>query len=168
MNKKLVKDNAKSFDDREGHSRDFIRCARRPKAFPRCHIHAFIPAHLRSQILFHGIHALAFTPPHSRRTYAAAFTQHLCSSIDATTVKLPRPHRTYSAALTPQHSPLSCRSIYAAALTPHFCRRIHAAACIEPHLCCRSYAPAFTPQHLCCSIHAAAFFRSSHAAALMQ
>ena len=150
-----------------------MRCARRPKALPPCHIHAFIPAHLRSQNLFHRIRASAFTPPHSRRTHAAAFTPHLCSSIDAT----------YAAALTPPH--LSCRvdtalslphsrrRVCPAALTqPHFCRHIHTSAglcsaCTEPHLCSRSHTPAFTQQHLCCSIHAAAFFRRSNAAALM-
>ena len=135
---------AKSFDDSEGHSRDLMRFARRPKALPRCHIHAFIPAHLRSQNLFNRIHGSAFMPPCSRRTYAAAFSPHLCSSIDAATFKLPRPHSTYSAAFTRRMlSPLSRRPICAAALTlQHICRRLHAAACTEPHLCSR-----LTPLH---------------------
>ena len=87
------------------------------------------------QNLFHCIHASTFTPPHSLRTYAAAFTPH-----------------PYAAALTPPHlscraqtaltlqrsrssilSPLSRCSIYAAALTPpHFCRRMHGAASMLP------------------------------------
>ena len=140
---------AKSFDDSEGHSRDLMRFARRPKALPRCHIHAFIPAHLRSQNLFNRIHGSAFMPPCSRRTYAAAFSPHLCSSIDAATLKLPRPHSTYSAAFTPPHAfaaltppDLCCSSHAAAYLPPPARRRLHGATSMQP-----SHAPAFTPTH---------------------
>ena len=140
---------------REGHPRDLMRCARRPKALPRCHIRAFIPAHLRSQIFFHRIHVSAFMPPHSSRTvctYAAAFTPHLCSSIDAAALKLPRPHCTYSAALMPP--PHLCSSSRAAAFLPqHSCRLMHGATSMQ-----QLSRPC---------IHAAALFRSSHAAALM-
>ena len=146
-----------------------MTCARRPKALPRCHIQAFIPAHLRSQKLFHRIHASAFMrlihavlmQQHSRHTHAAGLTpQHLsCRAHTALTLEHSLPRIL---------SQLSHHCICAAALTPqHFCRSIHAAACTEPHLYSRSHAPAFTPLHLCCSIHTAALFRSSHAAALM-
>ena len=97
---------------------------------------------------------------HSRHTYAAALTPHLCSSIDATAFKLPRPNRTYSAALTP---PLLCCSSHAASFLPPSSRgRLHGAASMIP-----LSHPAFTPPHVRCSIHAAAFFRRSHAAASM-
>ena len=145
MNKKLVKDNAKSFDDREGHSRDLnmMRCARHPKALPPCHIHAFIPAHLRSQNLFHRIRASAFKPPHSRGSHAAAACTepHLCS-------------RSHTLAFTPPHV---CCSIHAAA----FFRRCHAAALMPSLSRCHIYAAEFTPQHaprrICRRMHAAAF-----------
>ena len=145
--------NAKSFNDSEGHSRDLMRCARRPQTLPPCHIHAA------------KICSIAFAPPHSRRLIHAVLMQqhsrpHLCSSIDAAALKLQCPNHTYSAALTQQHL---CCSSHAAS----FCRSIHAAACTEQHLWSRSHTPAFTQQHLCCSICAAAFFRRSHAAALM-
>ena len=104
----LMKDNECPY---EGHSCDLMRCARRPKTLPCCHIHAFIPAHLRRQNLFHRIHASAFMPPHSRRTYTAAFTPHLCSNIDAAALKLPRPHSTYSAALTQQFLKMGCLGV---------------------------------------------------------
>ena len=81
VNKSLVKDNAKSFADHEGHSRDLMRCARwGPPALSRCHIHAvafiytsaFAQQNLCSSC--HCIHAAALTPQHLRRTYATAFT----------------------------------------------------------------------------------------------
>ena len=147
-----------------------MRCARSPKTLPCCHIHAFIPAHSRSQNVFHHfyqrVHASAFKPPHSRSTYAATFTPHLCSSTDLCC--------SAHTALTLQHSrhsilsPLSRRSICAVfSRSCIFYSSIHAAACTEQHLCHCSHAAAFMPQHLCCCIHAAAFFRRSHAAALM-
>ena len=114
----------------------------------------------------------AFMLPCSRRTYAAAFTQHL-SCRAHTALTLPHSRRSIL-------SPLSRRPICAAALTPpHFCRRIHAAACTEPHLCSRSHAHACMPQHWLCSTHAARpphsfaeltpphWCRRSHAAALV-
>ena len=159
VNKKLVKDNAKSFDDREGHSRDLMRCARRPKALPPCHIHAFIP-HSRSPPHSRSLIHAVLIRPHSRHTYAAALTPHPCSSINAAALSC-RAHTAFTL-------PHSRRRICAAALTPpQFCRRIHAAACTEPHPCSRAHTPAFTQPHVCCSIHAAAFVRRSHAAALM-
>ena len=114
MNKRLVKDNAKSFDDSEGHSRDLMRCTRRPKALPRCHIHAFILSHLRSQnvaltmpYLCSHIHTSACTRQHlCCSMHAAEFTQLSCSSIDAV-------------ALTQQHW---CRSSDSAAFMQHLAR----------------------------------------------
>ena len=167
MNKRLVKDNNKSFNDCEGHSRDLMRCARHPKALPRW-THATTFTHLYQCICSAKIHSIAFTSQHScrlihtvlmqqhsRHTYAAALTQQHLSCSAHTALTLPHSRRCIL-------SPLSHSSIYATALTwPHFCRSIHAAACIEPHLYCSSHAPAFTPQHLCCSIHAAALFRHS-------
>ena len=71
-----------------------MRCVHAAPWSSRCHIHAalqlqhsFVPAHLHSKV--YAADAIEFTPPysrppHSRLTYAAAFTQHLCSSIKAT------------------------------------------------------------------------------------
>ena len=124
-----------------GISSDLMRCARRPKALPPCHVHAFIPAHLSSRNLFHRIRASAFTPPHSRRTHgihAASFT-----------------------AFTPPHSR---RHFYAAACTPPHSRRSHAAASM-PSLSRRSFdaatlmLPPRTPPHF----SVAASHRQPHA-----
>ena len=166
VNKRLVKDNASSFNDCEGHSRNLMRCARRPKALPRSHIHAFIPAHLRSKI-----YSIVFTPSHSHSLIHAVPMQQHSRPLATYAVALTLPHFSCRAhtALTLLHSrcssilsPLSRGSIYAAALSPpHFCRSIHASACIGQHLCCRSHAPAFTLPHLCCSIYAATFLRCS-------
>ena len=97
-----------------------MRCSRSPKALPRCHIYAFIPAHSCSQNLFHCImiHASAFMPPHSRLTYAATFAPPQAR------------HHIYTAAFTP----LSLCRIDAVVLTPQ-------------QWCCRSDAAAFM-QHL--------------------
>ena len=97
-----------------------------------------------SAFAFHCIRASAFTPPHSRCTHAAAFSPHPCNSsidsIDATALQLPRPHRTYSAALTPQH--VSCSSHAASFLSPHSRRRPHRAASMLPlsHPCIHATA----------------------------
>ena len=143
-----------------------MHAAQRP-----CHPATF--THSFQRICAAKIYSIAFAPPHSRRlihtvlmrphscsTYAAALTLHLCSSIDAAALKLPRPHSTYSAAPTPQH--LCCSSHAASFFAAAFTQPLHGAASMP-----RSHTPAFTPQHLCCSIRAAAFFRRSHAAALM-
>ena len=129
-----------------------MRCARRPKALPRCHIHAFIPTHLL-------------------RIHAALFTPYLCSCIHAA-LKLPRPHRTYSATLTPQHSfaaltpPHLCCSSHAAAFLPaHSCRRLHGATSMQPLSRPCMHAAALTLQHS--RRPAAALFCRTDAAALM-
>ena len=68
------------------------------------------------------------------------FTPHLCSSIDATALKLPRPHSTYSAALTPQH--LCCSSQAASFLPQHSRSRLHGTASMLPlsHPCIHAAA----------------------------
>ena len=98
-----------------------VHTARRP-SHPATFTHSY------QRICAAKIYSIVFAPPHSRRlihvvllrqhsrhTYAAALTPHLCSSIDAAALKLPRPHSTYSAALTPPHL---CCSSHAAALVP--------------------------------------------------
>ena len=121
----------------------------------------------------------------------------LCISIDATALKLPRPHRTYSAALTPPH--LCCSSHAASFLPPHSRRRLHGAASMLPlsHPCIHAAAlmlqhsrrrilsplsrrridaisrhRIFMPPNSHLRMHAAIFFTAactppSHAAALM-
>ena len=143
MNKKLVKDNAKSFNDREGHSRDLImmRCARGPKALPLCHIHAFIPVHLRSQKSQNRTHAAAFVLQLSRRIiFASAFTPpHAHRSIC---------RRMHAAAFTP----LSRSSIGAVALTlQRWCRRSDHARMLPPRTQQHCLVAA---SHARCSIHA--------------
>ena len=73
------------------------------------------------------------------------FTPHLCSSIDATALKLPRPHSTYSASLTPQH--LCCSSQAASFLPQHSRSRLHGTASMLPlsHPCI--HAAALMLQH---------------------
>ena len=115
--------------------------------------HAATFTHSYQRICAAKIYSIAFAPPHSRRlihavlmrphsrhTYAAALTPHLCSSIDAAALKLPRPHRTYSAALTPPH--LCCSSHAASFLPPHSRRRLHWAASMLPlsHPCIHAAA----------------------------
>ena len=92
------------------------------------------------------IHAAIFMPPHARRHfYATACTP-------------PHSRRSHAAAFVPS---LSRRSIGAVALTmPYLCRRIHASACtppffMPPHARRRIHA-ALTPQHWCRRSHAAA------------
>ena len=95
-----------------------MRCTRRPKALPRCHIHAFIRSHLRSQnvaltmpYLCSHMHASACTLQHlCCRMHAAEFTQLPRSSID--TVALMQQHwccRSDSAAFM---QPLARSSIF--------------------------------------------------------
>ena len=73
----------------------------------------------------------------------------LCISIDATALKLPRPHRTYSAALTPQQ--LSCSSYAASFLLPHSRRSLHGAASMLQlsHPCIHAAALVLQHSRLC-------------------
>ena len=127
------------------------------------------------------IHATACKPPHSRRTYATAFTKpHLCCSAytaalfhcthAATLVPLLSRCDMYATTFTPPHAR---RSIHAAHMPPHSRSSTHAAALTRPHCfaslalphwCRRSHAAApRTPPHFGCSINAAAQSRT-HAA----
>ena len=131
--------NAKSFVEREGHSRDLtVQTAPWPShAATFTMQHSFIPTHVRSKI-----YAIAFTPtfrPHlCSRIHDAPFTLHLSSRIHAAVHMLPR-------SLGSIVSPLSLRSIDAAALTlPHLCRRFYVPARTPPHAR-RMHATAFTP-----------------------
>ena len=73
VNKKLVKDNANSFYDRVGHSRDLMRCARHPIYTSAFAQPKFIPLHSRLRI-----HAASFTPYSCCRIHA---TPILCTYI---------------------------------------------------------------------------------------
>ena len=106
-----------------------------PLTLPHSHIYSSAFA---QQKLFQHIHAFTFMQPHSRQTYAAAFTPDLCSSIDTAALKLQRP------LWSTQHLPCST----------------HTAAFFR-----RSHATAFMLQRSHCSIFAATF--SLHRAASM-
>ena len=155
--------NAKSFVEREGHSRDLtVQTAPWPShAATFTMQHSFIPTHVRSKI-----YAIAFTPtfrPHlCSRIHDAPFTLHLSRRIHAAVHMLPR-------SLGGIVSPLSLRSIDAAALTlPHLCRRFYVPARTPPHAR-RMHATAFTPgAALMLPPHAAALFHRLHISAFMQ
>ena len=155
VDKKLVKDNAKSFDERQGHSCDLMRCvgvyaAPRPSTLPHSRIYTGAFAHPK------------FISSHSRlRTYAAAFVLQLSRLLIFAAAFTPPPalSRIYAPALTPFTLRNLCRySIHAAA----FFRRSHAAALMPSLSRCHIYAAEFTPPHARRHFYAA---RRMHAAA---
>ena len=128
-----------SFDDHEGHSRDLMRCALRPKA-----LNAATFTHLYQSICATKIYSITFTPPHS------------CHLIHAVLMQQHSRH-TCAAALTPLH--IRCRAHTALTL-------LHSRSLILLLLFCRSHAAAFVlssqtaaflPQHARRRMRAATF-----------